>query len=208
VAWRQERFTQAEDWYQQSDAFAARWNRPVVAAVTAIWRARLARDAGELAQSEALAQAAHRTLLDGAPPGRLPLCRSTLASIAHRQGDPARAVGLYRETLRSMPSDRNLLDLRDVLEGHALALAAAGELHPAARLLGFTAARLVALGIVRPVSEQRFFDQELARLKAALPARAFAQASEEGSFLTFEQATAEALAEASPPPPSASPHNL
>ncbi len=202
LAWWQGDFVNAEACYRESAANGQRWSSLFLQAITGVWWTKLIRDRGDLDQAEAQGEQALNVLTERAAPiGYTCWCRSVVASIAHRQGDPARAVSLYREALHAMPPDRNLLDLRDVLEGHALALAAAGELPLAARLLGFTAARLADFGVVRPVPEQRFYDQELARLHASLPAPLLAQAWDAGSALSFEQAVTTALGNTAPPAP-------
>jgi tetratricopeptide (TPR) repeat protein len=193
LAWWRGDMPAAERWYRESDISASRWNRPAVRAVTGSWWTKWARDMGDLAEAVTYGEQALQVLLEGATVGKAGWCQAALASVAHYQGDAARAVTLYQTALQIMPHDRNLLDLRDVLEGGALALAATGEHRMAARLLGFTAGRLAAFGIVRPVPEQRFYDQEVERLKTEMPPDVLAQLWEAGRALTFEQAVAEAL---------------
>jgi predicted ATPase/DNA-binding SARP family transcriptional activator len=202
LAWWQGHLDEAEACFQESVSHASRWNRQLYLALTGYWWAKLARDTGELAQAWVRGEQALKALKAIDRPSWIYVgganCQAALASVAHRQGDLVRALALYQEALRSMPHDHNLLDLRDGLEGQALALAATGEHQMAARLLGFTAGRLAAFGIVRPVPEQRFYDQELARLRAGMAEAVFAQAWEAGQLLTFEQAVAEALGERLP----------
>ncbi|MCC6191893.1 MAG: hypothetical protein IT318_22925, partial [Anaerolineales bacterium] len=197
LAWRQGDYAEAEASFRESNASASRWNSPVTLAVTDVWRTRLARDTGDLAQARAQGEQALATLKEGGKAGtfQVALSQAGLASVAHRQDDLAGAVALYQDALRAMRHDRGLMELRDVLEGLGLALGAAGDTALSLRLLGLAAGKLAAFGIVRPVPEQGFYDQELKRLKAEADPDAFAQAWEAGQALTFEEAIAEALGE-------------
>jgi hypothetical protein len=119
-----------------------------------------------------------------------------LSTIALRQGNPARATPLLRETLRLNQALDTQLGIGHVLENLAWASAAMGQNRRAARLLGAAASLLEAVEATsrRPRSLEEV-EAGLAPARAALGEATWAATFTEGRALSKEEAIAEALGE-------------
>jgi hypothetical protein len=117
----------------------------------------------------------------------------SLGTVAHRQGDDARAETLLTESL-TLSRD---LGARDLMAEGLLNLCQVavtrGQAERAARLGGAAQAAREVLGLPLEPYEQAGQEQARAALRAALGEERFAVAWAEGQALSVEQALAEAL---------------
>jgi non-specific serine/threonine protein kinase len=118
---------------------------------------------------------------------------STLGRVLLERGDIARAFDLVREslTLRVEMQDRWGLPLS--VEGMAAIAAGTGRPDQAVCLYGAAATLRETIGVAIVWEHRARYERNLARLRAALSAEAFAEAWAAGRSLTPEQAIAEAL---------------
>ena len=149
---------------------------------------------GDYAQAAALLEESLARLQELGEKGSISWIRFHLGNIARRQGDNARAITHFAESLAWFREMADSLGIAACLEGIAQVAIATAQLVPAVRLFGAAAAIRDALGHPPFPDEQHEYDRLLAAAREQLGADAFAVAWATGRALTPEQATAEALA--------------
>jgi hypothetical protein len=119
--------------------------------------------------------------------------------LALREGDGARASGLFGEALPEFQRTGEKLYLSRCLEGMAGVALLGGEAGRAARLFGAAEALRETIGAVVGPSDRREYDRMVTAARTALGEEALTARWTEGRAMTLEQAVAYALDE----PPSA-----
>lgn len=124
----------------------------------------------------------------------LPCVLAGMGSTALDLGEPARAVGHYRESIGLAQARGNLGGVIDGIEGMARVAAASGRAASAARIFGATATMREALPDPRTPGELARFEAGVGGMREALGVAGFDAAWAEGRPLSEEAAIATALA--------------
>jgi non-specific serine/threonine protein kinase len=126
------------------------------------------------------------------------LCLFNLAQVARREGHPKRAEDYHLEALALAERFGGQEDILYNLAGLAGLAADQNEFERAAQLLGATATLRDATGITLQPMEQSQFDQDMAKVKSALPNGTFARAWSDGAARSPNDVVAMALANTAP----------
>ena len=118
-----------------------------------------------------------------------------LGDLARARGDLDAALARYRESLALAEESGDRLFVADALDGVASVAAARGQAERAARLHGAAATLRERLGAAVAPWERPAYERDVAAVRAALGAEAFAAAWAAGAALPLEAAVAEALAD-------------
>jgi len=121
-----------------------------------------------------------------------------LGRVALAQRDPEKARSLHQESLAMRRDLGDRRGIADCLEGLAGVARAEGQLRRSARLFGAAQALRDAIGSLAPPKDRLEQQEQLAALREALGMAAFTAAWEAGRGLEWDQAVANALAEADP----------
>ena len=115
-----------------------------------------------------------------------------LGNVARDQGDPDRAATCFEEALPHLRGAGDRASLAAWLEGLAGVAAARGQFERAARLFGAAEALREAVGAPRPPPSRESYERDVAAVRAALDAEAFAATRAAGA-LAPEQTLEDAL---------------
>jgi non-specific serine/threonine protein kinase len=157
-----------------------------------------ARQRDDLDRAEALgaeALALRRAL--GGPWGvaaMLELC----GDIARLRGDRVQAASLWREALALRWNIRDVGGVLSSLWGFGELATTEGQFADAARWYGTASALREHLGLTYGLEDRVAFDEDVARIRNALDAEAFALAWEEGRSTTIDEAVTRAMAWSTP----------
>ena len=124
---------------------------------------------------------------------RLNMIRSELAHIDRHEGQLDKAEAAYRETILQWKRLGHRAAVAHQLESFATIAQARQDGLRAARLYGAAEALRERIGIAMTPIEQSEYDVEIARLKAGMDGKDFAEAWKDGRGMTLEQAVAFAL---------------
>jgi DNA-binding CsgD family transcriptional regulator len=117
-----------------------------------------------------------------------------LGELARDQGEPARAIGFYREALGLVRGNPGTRVVTEVIEALAIAAVAVGQAARGVRLLGASEAQRERIGLrFRLPMTQAALEPAVIAARAALGEPAFAAAWAAGRTLRPGQAVAEAL---------------
>src|SRR5262249_10938159 len=122
-----------------------------------------------------------------------------LGYVAYQLGDFPASRTLLTESLRMFQEMEITQGLDLTLQRLGGLAVAEGQMQRAARLLATGAQQRAATGTVLAPATQEVIDQDVAAVRAALGAEAFAAAWAAGAVMTLEQAIADALREEEPP---------
>jgi predicted ATPase/class 3 adenylate cyclase len=124
---------------------------------------------------------------------RLNMVNSELAHIERREGQFDKAEAAYRGTILQWKRLGHRAAVAHQLESFAFVAQAREDRFKAARLYGAAEALRERIGIAMTPMEQSEYDVEIARLRAAMAEKDFADAWKDGRAMTLEQAVALAL---------------
>ena len=118
-----------------------------------------------------------------------------LAYVAQHAGEHERAVNLVRQALQITRETNDSRDIASFLVTFAGSIAALGQLHRAARLLGASEVALERMGAFHQPTDKPEIDRIIAEVRAQLDDATFQTAWAEGQGMSLEQAMANALEE-------------
>ncbi|MCG5218616.1 BTAD domain-containing putative transcriptional regulator [Streptosporangium soli] len=128
-----------------------------------------------------------------ATPPYLPMIVIELGFVAEQRGDPAGAFARYQEALGLAGRIDATRALALVLEGMSGALALAGHLEHAARLLGAAATTRIARSLPPAPAERADIDRITGKVRGMIGEERFAAETADGAALTPEEARSLAL---------------
>jgi predicted ATPase/DNA-binding CsgD family transcriptional regulator len=118
-----------------------------------------------------------------------------LAYVAQHEGEYERALNLVRQALQLTRDTQDTRDIASSLVTFAGSIAALGQLHRAARLLGASEAALERMGAFHQPTDKPEIDRIIAEVRVQLDDATFQTAWAEGREMSLEQAVANALEE-------------